>query len=156
MSNRSGKLGWFLGLVFGALFGVLFAPGKGKDLRNRMKAERKKGKLGIAPLQNDFKSLGKEVAAIAKDLYESDTVQSLVETGRKRLHEMSDDWVEDVHDFHTKRIVPFTEEVLGEGKKTMRKADAEWKDLKGKVKTSVKIGKKAAKDITGTIKKKRS
>lgn len=166
MANSSGKFGWFLGMILGTMFGVLFAPRKGKDLRSRIKADRKKGKLGIAPLQDDFKVLGKEVAALAKDLYDSDTVKQLVEMGRKRVHEMSDDWVEDVHDFHAKKIVPFRKEMMEQvekmkgqvkdGKKTVHKANKELNNLSGKLKKSAKIGKKAVKEIGKTMKKKAS
>lgn len=166
MADRSGKYGWFLGMILGTMFGVLFAPQKGKDLRSKIKADRKKGKLGIAPLKDDFKILGKEVADLAKDLYESDAVKDLVEMGRKKMHHMSDDWVSDIHDFHKSRIMPFQKEMMEHienmkksvttGKKTAQKATGEWKDLQGKLKKSAKIGKKAMKDITGTLKKKGS
>lgn len=165
MGDRSGKFGWFLGMVIGTMLGVLFAPRKGKELRAKIRADRKKGKLGIAPLKDDFKVLGREMAAIAKDLYDSDTIQNLVETGRKKMHEMSDDWVDDVHDFHAKRIVPFQKEILQhvgtaknsikKGQATVKSASREWKGLKGKLKASAKIGRKAAKAISKTMKKKK-
>lgn len=159
MGNRSGRFGWFLGVLIGAVFGVLFAPRKGKELRDRIKADRKKGKLGIAPLSDDFRSLGQEMAGLAKDIYHSDVVQDVVEVGRKKLNELSGDFVEDVHDFHKKKIEPLRknfEEKVREGKETFKKANRELKDLRGKMKQSSKISKKAVKDISHTFKKRDS
>lgn len=135
---RFGKLGWFLGLIFGALFGVLFAPRKGKELRGKIKADRKKGNLGIAPLQDDLKNIGQEIADIAKDFYDSETVQDVVEKGRKKFKSLSDELVGEVADFHYSKIKPLREEV----KEKVRKAKA-----------SVKIGKKAIRDIKKVMKK---
>lgn len=146
-----------MGIIFGAVFGVLFAPRKGKELRQMMRTERKKGKLGIAPLQGDLKKLGQEIVAMAKDLYASEAVQEIVVKGRKKLKSLSDDFVGDVTDFHITRIKPFADEVSGkveEGKKHFKKAKHEFKDLQKKVKTGAKISKKAFKEIKAEFKKK--
>lgn len=147
---RGGKFGWFLGLIFGTLFGVLFAPGKGKDLRARIKSERKKGKLGISPLQDDFKHVGRQIAAMAKNIYYSESVQDIVEKGRSKVKDLSDDFVGEVADFHKSRIYP----AVSTGKKNLKKAAHEWGDLKKKVSTSAKIGKRALKDMKKVMKKK--
>ncbi|MBI4994098.1 YtxH domain-containing protein [Candidatus Peregrinibacteria bacterium] len=161
---RFGKLGWILGLIFGTLFGVLFAPRKGKELRGKIKADRKCGRLGLAPLQDDLKDIGQEIAGIAKDFYESETVQDVVEKGRKKLKELSKDVVGEVADFHYSKIKPLQSEVkhrvhfvkgeIAHGKEVFKKAKAEAKDLKRHVKASVKIGKRAVKEIKGEFKKK--
>ena len=156
---RGGKIGWFLGLVFGTLFGVLFAPSKGKDLRKRIKQDRSKGRLGVAPLQDDLKQLGQELAGLAKELYSSEIVQEIVVKGRKQLKSLSDDLVEDVSDFHVTRIKPLQVELEGhisKGKRTLKKANKEWGDVKQKVQESANIGKRAIKRIKSTFKKKPS
>lgn len=152
-----GKLGWFLGLISGALLGVLFAPNKGKELRGKMKADRKKGGLGIAPLQDNLKDIGQEIAGIAKDFYESETVQDVVEKGRKKLKELSHDAIGEVADFHYSKIKPLQSEVKHRVhfvKDEIKKAKSEAKDLKRHVKASVKIGKRAVKEIKGEFRKK--
>ncbi len=154
-----GKIGWFFGLIFGTLFGVLFAPGKGKDLRKRIKQDRSKGKLGVAPLQNDLKHLGQELAVLAKELYSSEIVQDIVVKGRKQLKSLSDDLVEDVSDFHVTRIKPLQdefEEHVKKGKKTFKKAGKEWSDVKHKMKEGTQIGKNALKKIKSAFKRKPS
>lgn len=148
---RMGRLGWLLGLIFGTLFGVLFAPRKGKDLRAHMKTERKRGKgLGLAPLQQDMKHLGQEIADIVKDLYDSEAVRDVVVKGRKKIKKLSDDLVGEVVDFHTTRIAP----VERKGERMARKAKGRFKNLKRKVKSSANIGKKAVKDLKRVFKKK--
>lgn len=140
---RMGKLGWFLGLIFGTLFGVLFAPRKGKDLRQRMKVSRKRGGLGLAPLQDDMKYLGQEIVDIVRDLYDSEAVRDVVTKGRKKIKELSDDLVGEVADFHTTRIAPLE-----------RKAKSQFQSMKGKVKSSTRIGKRALRQVKRAFKKK--
>lgn len=148
---RMGRLGWLLGLIFGTIFGVLFAPRKGKDLRAHIKAERKRGKgLGLAPLQQDMKSLGAEIADMVRDLYDSKAVQDVVVKGRKKIKALSNDLVGEVVDFHTTRIAP----VEKKGERMVRKAKGRLKNLKRKVKSSAAIGKKAVKEVKNVFRKK--
>lgn len=151
---RMGKIGLFFGLIFGTIFGVLFAPRKGKDLRQRMKTDRKKGRFGVAPLQDDLKSLGQELAEIARDLYDSEMVHEIIVKGRKKVKELSDDFVGEAVDFHTTRIPPLARDAMGEGEKTFKKAKGEFKLFKSKVKKSASIGKRALKDMKSVMKKK--
>ncbi|MBI5413106.1 YtxH domain-containing protein [Candidatus Peregrinibacteria bacterium] len=164
--GRGSRLGWLFGLIFGTVFGVLFAPRKGKELREKMKSERKKGKFGIAPLKDDMQHLGQELMAMAKDFYHSETVSDIVEKGRGKVKELSGDWVDEVADFHRTRIKPLQQEVSdkikfvkGEfdaqfmkGEKTVKAASRQAKTLNRKIKKSVLIGKRAAKEIKKTIK----
>lgn len=135
-----GRLGWFLGLVFGTVFGVLFAPRKGKDLRQKMKADRKAGRLGIAPLHDDIKALGLELAEIAKDIYYSEQVSGIVEKGREKVKDISQDLVSEITDFHKTRIMRTGENAVGGVKSTVKKA------RKGRQKTKpvLKKAKKSA------------
>lgn len=148
---RMGRLGWFLGLIFGTLFGVLFAPRKGKDLRAHMKSERKRGKgLGLAPLQQDMKHLGQEIADIVRDFYDSEVVRDVVVKGRKKIKELSNDLVGEVADFHTTRIAPMERK----GERTFKKAKGQFHSLKKKVRSSANIGKKAVREVKKVFRKK--
>lgn len=161
---RGGKIGWFLGLIFGTLFGVLFAPRKGKELRAKIKADRRKGGLGVAPLKDDLTHLGKQLADLAKEVYESDTVQEIVATGRKKVKELSKDLVGEVHDFHATRIEPFEDEAriqmyrgkqkIAAGQRALRKAKKKWGQIEKKVQAGAKIGKRAVREIKHVMKKK--
>lgn len=114
---RGGKIGWFLGLIFGTLFGVMFAPRKGEELRKKIKAERKKGKLGFAPLQDDMKKLGEELVSVAREIYDMPGIQDIVERGRAKMKNLSSDFVDEVTDFHVTRIAPIEKRV----KRSLRK-----------------------------------
>lgn len=154
--SKFGKIGWLFGLIFGAVFGVLFAPRKGKELREKMRADRKKGRLGIAPLGEDMQKLGQEIAAIAKELYESEPVSGIIERGRHELKKLSGGFVDEIADFHKQRIAPAAHEIknrIKKGRHVLREAGREAKDLKKKIKTGVKIGKKAFKAIKGVMRK---
>lgn len=146
---RGGKFGWVLGMVLGTVFGVLFAPQSGKNLRSRIKSDRKKGKLGFAPLQDDIKKLGLELAEIAKDLYESGSVQEVIEKGRKKMKELSHDFVDEVGDFHYSRIKPLQREV----KEKVSFVKREIRRGKQKVKRTVRAGKKGFKAVKAELKK---
>ena len=83
--GKGTKIGWALGLLSGTALGVLFAPNKGKDLRERIKADIKKGEYGYKPLLEDFKKMGNEVTETAKDVYTSDHVQKAIKKGKKTV-----------------------------------------------------------------------
>lgn len=154
---RFGKIGWFFGLLFGAVIGILFAPQKGKDLRAKIKSERKKGKLGIAPLQDDMKQLGRDIAQIAKEICQSEAVSAVVEKGRAQLKSISDELVGEVADFHKSRIAPFQKDAIKKAddlKKAAARGEREFRTLAKKVKKSAKIGRRAVKEIKKTLRKK--
>lgn len=154
---RFGRIGWFLGLVFGTLFGVLFAPRKGKDLRAKIKADRRKGKFGISPLKDDMRLLGEELAEIAREIYQSTPVQDIVEMGRRSMKNISNDLVDEVHDFHVTRIAPLQHEARArarDGKKALGRAKKGYKSLKKKVNESAEIGKRAFGEVKRVFKKK--
>lgn len=145
---RFGRFGLLLGLVCGTLFGVLFAPNKGKDLRDRMKADRAKGKHGLTPLGDDIKHLGKQIASLAQDLYETDSVQEVVEKGRKKVKKLHDSLVDEVADFHYSKINPMRREVntkvsfvkteIKRGKRAVKAARKKAKQAVNKAKRSAK------------------
>lgn len=84
--SKGTKIGWVLGLLSGTALGVLFAPDRGKDLRERIKADIKKGNYGYQPLVDDFKKMGGEMAETAKDAYASEHVQRAIKKGKKTVH----------------------------------------------------------------------
>lgn len=151
------KIGWFLGLVFGAIVGILFAPRKGKELRAKIKTERKKGNLGIAPLKDDLTDIGRTLAALAKDFYDSPSVQDVVELGRKKVKDLSDGLVGEVNDFHYNKIEPMKDEVktkVNFVKNEIKSGKNTAADMHRRVKASVRIGKRAVKEIKREFKKK--
>lgn len=118
---KFGKIGWFFGLLFGAIFGVLFAPRKGKELRDKIKAERKRGKFGIAPLHDDMRQLGRDIAQMAKEIYQSEAVSGVIEKGRKQFKSIANDLVGSEVDFHKAKIEPIKTKKAAKNKKVRRK-----------------------------------
>ena len=147
---RSGRFGWFLGLLFGAVFGVLFAPRTGKDLRSKIKADVKKGGLGVGPLKSDMKEVGGELAQIAKEIYKSEAVQDFVGTGKEKAKDFSKDFLHGFTDFHTSKIKPAKKKLEKQIKFVKHEISRGGK----KVRRSVKIGKSAVKSIKKELKKK--
>ncbi len=75
MAKKGGKIALALGLVTGAVTGILFAPGKGKDLRKRITSERKIGGTGAKALGKDIKRMGEEIFDMMHEIAELDEVQ---------------------------------------------------------------------------------
>jgi len=86
MARKKGGL--LFGIIMGTLMGVLFAPGKGKELRSRIVKEIDDGGLGTKALGNDFKMMGRDIADTAQDVYEDPRVQGGVKKGRKSIKQM--------------------------------------------------------------------
>ena len=122
MGKRSSGL--LFGLVAGTVLGILFAPKKGKSLRDKIVKEREKGGYGLEAVKNGFIGLGKEIAGVAKETYESDEVQEKLGMARSKAEEMADEAVE-------------------EGKKKVRKYTRRAKTAAKK--TAKKVGRKAGK-----------
>jgi gas vesicle protein len=79
------KSGLFFGVVMGTLLGVLFAPRKGKDLRDKVSREIKGGGLGVKTLGNNFQAMGRDIADTAHEVYEKPEIKNNVKKGTKNI-----------------------------------------------------------------------
>ncbi|MBN1494797.1 YtxH domain-containing protein [Candidatus Peregrinibacteria bacterium] len=82
--------GLFFGLLTGAVLGILFAPKKGRDLREQIKQERDEGGTGVGALKDSFVGMGKDLAGTAKEVYETDTVQENLFKAKKKAGEIAE------------------------------------------------------------------
>src|SRR4030042_3482229 len=117
------RSGLFFGLLSGAILGILFAPKKGRDLREDIKKERDEGGSGVGALKESFVGMGKDMAGTAKDVYESDSVQENIskakvkaqeyaEMGKEKMGKAAKDAVKHAKKF-SKKASAFTKKKIG-------------------------------------------
>ncbi len=85
------RSGLFLGILAGTALGILFAPKKGKELRESIKKERRSGGYGLESIKDGFVEMGKEVVTTAKTAYESDSVQEQIGKAKDAAGEMAEE-----------------------------------------------------------------
>lgn len=130
MAKKSGLL---LGLLAGTALGILFAPKKGKKMRDNIKKEMDEGGYGLDAIKEGFLGMGKEVVDTAKEAYESEEVQEKIEHAK----DVAEDYVEE----GKKRVGIAT-------KKAGKKAKMEVTKVKSKAKKTAKKAVKKAKKFT--------
>jgi|GEM_PF-2327182 len=86
MARKKGGL--LFGIIMGALVGVLFAPGKGKEIRQKILNEINDGGLGTKALGSNIKTMGRDIVDVAKDAYENPRVQGGVKSGGMNLKQI--------------------------------------------------------------------
>jgi len=138
MSNKGSNL--LLGIVAGTVLGILFAPKKGKELREEIKQERQKGGMGFDTIKEGFVTMGREIAGSAKEVYGSEQVQR----GIDKAKDFASDLVEDGKQKAGKVAKKASKQVVKKAKSVAKKA----------TKKAVKLSKDATKFTKKRIAKK--
>lgn len=75
--------GLIAGLALGGLMGILFAPKKGKDLRENIKKDITEGNYGVNALKNAFVAMGKDVGDFTGEVAKNKDVKEYLAKGEK-------------------------------------------------------------------------
>jgi len=140
MGKKSGLL---FGLLAGTALGILFAPKKGKKLRDKIKQELDDGGYGLNAVKEGFLGMGKEVVDTAKEAYESEDVQEQIAVAREKAEELAEEGKQHVRKVAKKAGRKAKTAATKAGKKAGRKAKTTAKRTvrKAKAFTKKKIGK---------------
>ncbi|MFA6435852.1 MAG: YtxH domain-containing protein, partial [Candidatus Gracilibacteria bacterium] len=149
--SSSGKISLLLGVVTGAVTGLLFAPTRGKALRERIAKEREEGGFGHKAIAEDLAKMADDVAKIAKQASQSEEAKHFFQKTNKAVGEWTqggvdlEEWTKTAH----KKI-----DLL---KATINKyAEAKKGSLdtaKGHAKKALTVAKKAVKKAGKTARK---
>lgn len=136
------KTGLLFGLLAGTALGILFAPKKGRTLREKIRKELDEGGYGINAVKEGFVGMGKEVVDTAKEAYESEDVQEQIEIAREKAEELAEEGKKRVKQVAKKAGRKAKTEVKKAGRKAGRKAKSTAKKAgrKAKAFTKKKIG----------------
>jgi len=147
------------GLIAGTAIGLFFAPKKGKQIRNGLKKDIKKGNYGLSFLKDIFVDMGKEMgdcytecvpeetAGKIKDKAESakEMFNEKKEVLKSKVDELKDSFMDKEEELEEK-----AKEGIEKAKKTFKKTEDK---LEKKFKKTVKDVKKVAKTKMKDLKK---
>lgn len=147
---KKGKISLMLGVAAGALTGLLFAPTKGKELREKISKEREDGGLGHKAIATELARMADEITAMAQDVAKSEEAKQFWKKTTDTVDELSkgtvdlDVWVSEAHkkaDLLKKAATKYATEkkkYLRGAKKVVKKAANAVKEELPKKKTTPK------------------
>lgn len=122
-----GKLkGLFTGLFLGGLVGLLFAPKKGKDLRESIKKDIDDGHYGLSALKDAFLAMGKDMSNFTSEVSKNKDVKEYLEKGKKAAKDVRDRatlWLEANYGITEKDIEDVKKHLKGRASKAKKKAE---------------------------------
>jgi gas vesicle protein len=173
MSKKGGKLSLLFGMIAGTATGLLFAPSKGKDLRDKIAKEREKGGVGHKAVGKELTKMADEVQKLVKDVAETEEAKQFWQKTTETVSDLTkgsvelDEWVKEAHEKadmlkdtvtkYAKERQTYIDQATGTVKKTVKKAKSAAKKGKAVAKKTVKKAKstvKKAKSTAKTVKKK--
>jgi gas vesicle protein len=91
---KAGKISLLIGVITGAVTGLLFAPQRGKELRQNISKERQAGGLGYRALAQDISKMGTELSAILSRVAQSEEAKRFWLKTQETVGELSGGSVE--------------------------------------------------------------
>ena len=149
------KLGrYIVGLISGLTFGMLFAPKKGKRLREELISKgSESGHDALLVLYNAFKDAGTDAVGEMKKLSESEQLQSALSMSKDKMREYLSEIEETGYDLAARtheKVDEFSDKAMQAGAQFKKRAVKKKKAIKKVVKARVK---KAAKSVPTRRKK---
>lgn len=80
----------FAGLLAGTAVGILFAPKKGAETRQKIKSEIKHGGTGLSAVKDTLEGVGKEISGTCKECAENESVKKYAGMAKKEAKELID------------------------------------------------------------------
>lgn len=84
-----GKFSLFLGALLGATFGLLFAPTKGKEFREKLKKEREKGGSGFDTVKSHAEKMHSDIAGSIQQITKCKKFKQITNKAKEQLEEVS-------------------------------------------------------------------
>ncbi len=151
MGRKAGKIALGLGLLTGAVAGLLFAPEEGKKIRKKIAAGDTEGLL------DDLQSMGHEIKDMAVDLASKPSVLEAVDRAKDKAAEVADMQREELDQIlkdANKKAEKFKKAAAKYVKEQKALLDKKYKKKKKKKPAKRKIAKKKAAPKKKTTKKK--
>lgn len=101
--SKGGKFSLLLGMATGAITSLLFAPGKGQELRKRIVQERKSGGFGHKAVVDDLTNMADEIGHLVGEVAKSDEARKFWTKTNEAVGEITsgsvdlDEWVKEAH-----------------------------------------------------------
>ncbi len=151
MSKKAGKISLGLGLIAGALTGMLFAPEEGRKIRSKIAKGDAKGLL------KSLQEMGEDMKDVATDLVNRPSVQELLENAKDKAADVAqmerknlDELVKKAHQ-KAEAFKKHVSNYVAEQKKILDSQAP--KMAKKMVKKAMKVEKKIEKKIEKVVKK---
>lgn len=142
-----GKISLLLGAAVGALFGILFAPTKGKELRDKIKSERASGGTGLNTIKSSAKKMHQDIAGEFNKLKKNKKINEFANQAKEKFSDLTGIDENEISDFSA-----VAGEKLGslkaKAKELTDKAKKQVQDKVSAVKKKVDEGKRKAKEIS--------
>ena len=153
--SKKGRLSLLFGVVAGTVTGLLFAPTKGKELREKIAKERESGGVGHKSVAKELGKMGDDIGKMAKEVAQSEEAKHFWQETKSAVsdwtegHVELDEWVKATHEKADQ-----LKKMVSKYAKEKKKYISEVKGVKKKVKKTAKNLKKRAKAVKKAATKK--
>ena len=119
-----------VGALAGTAVGILFAPKKGKQIRDNIKDELNTGGTGLSSVKDTLVEMGKEIGGTCKECYSEISQSEEYKEGKEKLKKYASQAKEEAKKAYKKNVPSKTRKKIS---KTVGKAKATATKLKNKI-----------------------